>query len=403
METHRQNLLAIYAAGIEAVKGDNAVYNALMKQGDLPSCHIIAIGKAAEAMYQGARRYLDNDIKSALLISKFGHFSEEVLANPQVLTLEAAHPVPGDSSLQAGQMLLEQLAKMPEGEPCLFLISGGASSLCEVLEEGWSLERLQDLTQNLLAEAYGIHEMNAIRQRLSRIKGGKLWQHIGNRPVQALLISDVEGDAPTSIGSGLLFPPAEDNVPERLSAEWKAQLPPFVSPDVPEDFQWHMVASNDLALTAMRQKAEALAYQVTVNARFLSGDAGDEARQCLSELNAAETGLHLWGGETTVRLPENPGRGGRNQHFALSGALAMQGDKSLLLLAAGTDGSDGLSDDTGAVVDGSTCQRGELAGVDAEDCLKQADSGRFLEASGDLIHTGPTGTNVMDVVIGLKV
>ncbi len=374
-----------------------------MQQGDLPACHIIAIGKAAEAMYQGAKRYLDGDIKSALLISKFGHYSAEALADPQVITLEAAHPVPGDSSLQAGQMLLKQLAAMPEGEPCLFLISGGASSLCEVLEDGWSLERLQHLTQTLLAEAYGIHEMNAIRQRLSCIKGGKLWQHVGQRPVQALLISDVEGDAPTSIGSGLLFPPAQDNLPERLSAEWKAQLPAFISPAVPDDFKWHMVASNDLALQAMNACAEDMEYQVTVDTRFLSGDAGDEARQCLAELKAGESGLHLWGGETTVRLPENPGRGGRNQHLALSAAVAMRAESNLLLLAAGTDGSDGLSEDTGALVDGGTCERGELAGIDAQDCLQQADSGRFLEASGDLIHTGPTGTNVMDVVIGLKV
>lgn len=403
MENHRQNLLDIYAAGIEAVKGDNAVYNALMQQGDLPACHVIGIGKAAEAMYQGVKRYLDNELKSALLISKFGHFSAEVLADPRVITLEAAHPVPGDSSLQAGQKLLEQLAKMPEGEPCLFLISGGASSLCEVLEEGWNLDRLQSLTQTLLAEAYDIHAMNAIRQRLSCIKGGKLWQYIGQRPVQALLISDVEGDAPTSIGSGLLFPPVQDNVPQRLSAEWLAQLPPFVSPVVPADFQWHMVASNDLALQAMRTRAETLGYQVTVDARFLSGDAGEEAWRCSEAVRSGECGLHLWGGETTVRLPGNPGRGGRNQHFALSAAVALRGDDEVLLLAAGTDGSDGLSEDTGALVDGETCVRGELAGLDAADCLRQADSGRFLEASGDLIHTGPTGTNVMDVVIGLRV
>lgn len=403
METHRQNLLTIYAAGVEAVRGDNAVYNALMQQGDLPACHIISIGKAAEAMYQGAKRYLGDTIYSALLISKFGHYSAEALADPQLITLESAHPVPSESSLSAGQTLLAQLAKMPTNEPCLFLISGGASSLCEVLTADWDLDRLQALTQTLLGDAYDIHAINAVRQRLSCIKGGKLWQYIGQRPVQALLISDVAGDDPTSIGSGLLFPPAQDSVPQRLPAQWQAQLPPFTTPVVPADFKWQVVASNDLALQAMRKQAEALSYPVTVSTRFLSGDAGDEARRCLDELCAGETGLQLWGGETTVKLPENPGRGGRNQHFALSAALARRGEPAWLLLAAGTDGSDGLSEDTGALVDGASCERGAQLGVDAADCLRQADSGRLLAASGDLIHTGPTGTNVMDVVIGLKV
>lgn len=401
MHKDRENILNIYLAGLEAVKGDNAVYQALMAQGNLPACHIIAIGKAAEAMYQGAKRYLDNEIKSALLISKFGHYSAEALADPQLVALEAAHPVPGDSSLLAGQMLVDHLEKLPAGEPCLFLISGGTSSVCEVLEDNWTLEQLQELTQDLLGEGYDIHAMNAIRQRISAIKGGKLWKYIGERPVWAMMISDVEGDVPSSIGSGLLFPPQENRLPEHLPEKWQDSLPEFESQLVPGDFQWQIVASNQIALDAMLQKATELEYKAEIVPRFLNGAAVWEASVCVAELLDADADMLLWGGETTVKLPENPGRGGRNQHFALAAAMEIE-QQNIMLLAAGTDGSDGLSDDAGALVNNKTCIKGRAVDKQPEEYLQQADSGIFLEACGDLVYTGPTGTNVMDVVIGLK-
>jgi hydroxypyruvate reductase len=119
-------------------------------------------------------------------------------------------------------------------------------------------------------------------------------------------------------------------------------------------------------------------------------------------LLAAKPGIHVWGGETVVRLPSDPGRGGRNQQLALAAAEVLQGREDILLLAAGSDGSDGASEDAGALVDGDTISRGRDAGFDAPACLAAADAGSFLEASGDLLHTGPTGTNVMDLIIALK-
>lgn len=401
MNKDRENILNIYLAGLEAVKGDNAVYQALMTRGDLPSCHVVAIGKAAEAMYQGAKRYLEKEIKSAFMISKYGHYSAEALADPQIITLEAAHPVPEESSLLAGRMLLEYLQKLPAGEPCLFLISGGASSICEVPEQDWTLDQLKALTQQLLSEGYDIHTMNAIRQRISAIKGGKLWRYIGERPVWALLISDVEGDAPTSIGSGLLFPPSESRLPDSLAEKWQENLPEFEQQSVPDNFQWQIVASNQIALQAMQHKAAELGYNAEVVTRFLNGAAVQEANNCVAELQDSDADMLLWGGETTVRLPEKPGRGGRNQHFALAAALEIE-NSNLMILAAGTDGSDGLSEDAGALVNGKTCIKGRAVDKRPEESLQRADSGNFLEACGDLIYTGPTGTNVMDVVIGLK-
>ncbi len=374
---YRDVLIKLYSIGLEAVKGDSAVYSALMQRGDMPACHVIAIGKAAESMYWGAKRYLDDALKSAFLISKYGYFSTEALADPTLKLWEAAHPVPAESSLRAGEALLAHLHSLPAHEPCLFLISGGASSLCEVLESGRTLECLQVSTQQGLANGDTIDVINAWRKTVSRIKGGKLWQFLGKRPVTALLISDVPGDDPRMIGSGLLFPaPAE------------------------ADFHWQIVASNQQMLQAMADSG--LHKVIRIVPERLEGNAEKAAQNCVDYLRKKSRGIYLWGGETTVNLPENPGRGGRNQHLALAAAIHLQGEKKIHLLAIGSDGTDGVSDDAGALVDGATLARGKLAGLEAKAYLQQADAGTFLEASGDLVSTGPTGTNVMDVVIGLK-
>ncbi|MEZ5447938.1 MAG: DUF4147 domain-containing protein [Thiolinea sp.] len=345
---------------------------------------------------------LETSVKSAFLISKYEHFSAEARIDPQITNSGGSPPGAGGMLLlQAGAQLLDTCT-LPPGEPCLLLISGGASSLCEVLADGWKLDDLQQLTRQLLAQGYDINSMNAIRQRISRIKGGQLWQHIGKRPVWTLLISDVEGDHPTNIGSGPLFPPSQDQLPERLPEEWRQRLPSFIRIEVPDDFQWQIVASNPLALLAMQQAAMERGYRVRIDPRFLNGDAAAEARQCVADLRQSEPGMILWGGETTVRLPEHPGRRSQPAFCPECRAGHAAGTGAAVTLAAGTDGSDGLSADAGALVDYRSCLRGLAQGRDARDSLKQADSGRFLEASGDLIHTGPTGTNVMDVVIGLK-
>lgn len=255
----------------------------------------------------------------------------------------------------------------------LFLISGGTSSLVEVLDAGWTLARLQKATQDMLANGAVIGDINAMRRALSLIKGGKLWQYLGERAVTCLLMSDVPGDDPAVIGSGLLFP----------------------SPK--EDFDWEIVASN-------RHMLEAIAtdHPAHLMPEFLEGDTETVAQHCVEHLRNSVPGLYLWGAETTLQLPPSPGYGGRNQHFALAAALHLRPDDTIFLLAVGTDGTDGVTEDTGALVDSGTVQRGQYLNLDPVACLQAADAGTFLAASGDLIHTGPTGTNVMDVIIGLK-
>jgi glycerate 2-kinase len=155
----------------------------------------------------------------------------------------------------------------------------------------------------------------------------------------------------------------------------------------------------------MRAAAEcgrALGYGTRVHDRFLDGEAAAVGAALAADLVQGPTGMHIWGGETTVHLPAHPGRGGRNQTLALAAALALKGVPGVALLAAGTDGTDGPGADAGALVDGSTVERGTADGLDPCQCLETANAGSFLEASGDLIQTGPTGTNVMDLAIGVK-
>jgi glycerate 2-kinase len=164
----------------------------------------------------------------------------------------------------------------------------------------------------------------------------------------------------------------------------------------------NVIANLRMAREAAAREAEALGYEARVSHAFLSGDAENVGRRLALELQDAWPGVYVWGGEPSVCLPPQPGRGGRNQHLALAAANVIAGRDDIIFLSAGTDGTDGPGEDAGALVDGGTLGRGERDGFKAEACLRSADSGSLLEASGDLINTGPTGTNVMDLIIGLK-
>lgn len=400
----RACLLEAYAAALRAVDGRAAVRERLRQKNFGAPVYALAIGKAAAAMLQGAFDALGENIAGALLITKLGHADLEY-ASEQVRVLEAEHPVPGAGSLAAGQALLDFLAALPPRAPLLCLISGGASALVEVLPEGMTLTDLQALNAWLLSSGWDIARMNRLRRAFSCIKGGRLLAHVGQRPTLNLLISDVPGDDSATIGSGLLVPPRQgeslslDDLPDN----WRALLPKR-DPVRGEDYP---LLESEILLTNRHAREAAAAYGRTKGLRVfaydepLVGDAVQRGRDLAQRLLRAPSGLHVWGGETTVRLPQNPGRGGRCQSLALAAAEVLAGG-GIALLAAGTDGSDGPGEDAGALVDGQTLLRGADEGLNAGACLQGADAGRFLEASGDLLHTGPTGSNVMDLVLACK-
>lgn len=405
---YRNHLLQILQAALARVEGAAAVAAWLQANPLEGPLRLVAVGKAAQSMAMGADRVLGDSIERALIVSKHGHLDTAFCRRRDWEAIEAGHPVPDDNSLLAGRRLLEFLAEGGDAS-LLFLISGGASSLIEAPVEGVDLDFLARTNRWLLGSGLDIVQMNRVRKGLSRIKGGGLLGWLGDREVNALAISDVPGDRPSAIGSGLLVP--EPDLPAQLSA---MSLPDWLRDKVMAGLeqraapaqrapQLQIVANLGLAKQAAAERAEQLGYAVTLHDRFLEGDAAAMGRQLALELRNGAPGVSVWGGETTVLLPAEPGRGGRNQHLALAAAMALAGSSACCLLAVGTDGSDGPTQDAGALVDGETIARASLEGLDAGRTLAAADAGTLLEASGDLVTTGPTGTNVMDLVIGLKV
>jgi len=357
-------------------------------------------------MARGAHDACGDRIAGALIVTKEGH--AESLPWP---VLETGHPLPDERSLAAGDALIEFASNIPPDDQVLVLLSGGASALCEALPEGVTLSGLREVNRWLLGSGLDIAAMNRVRKRLSRLKGGRLARLLAPRSVLCLAISDVPADDPRAIGSGPLSPDPDvmrssdlAGMPEKIFA----MLSHAVAAPLPGDacfrnIRFEIVARLDDARRAACAAARAAGYQAVMRPEFLDGETLGTGTRLARELAAAPAGeVQVWGGETTLVLPSEPGRGGRNQSLALSAAIELQGRKDIWLLAAGTDGTDGPTLDAGALVDGETVSRGESAGQIARNALANADAGTFLEASGDLIQTGPTGTNVMDLVIGLR-
>jgi glycerate 2-kinase len=402
----RDKLLTLYAAALDAVEGRNCVRDYLQNHSlaEQPVV-LLAMGKAAAAMAAGACEILGERVIDGLVVTKEGHAD---IPLPACLTvLEAAHPVPDARCLEAGQAVIELVSQLPQDCQLLVLTSGGASALVEALPNGIGLADLARLNRWLLGSGLSILAMNRIRQSVSCLKGGKLAGLLKGQAALNLLISDVPGDDPAFIASGPFYSAAPTAMEVEALPDWvvamQQQAAAVSSPAVPEQaVPHHIVASNQLACEAALACARQHDWPAVYHPELLEADAEEVAVSLLNTLDELSPGVHIWGGETTVRLPPEPGRGGRNQHLALVAAQQLAGRDDRWLLAAGTDGTDGPTADAGALVDGGTIERGENEGLDATDCLARADAGSFLEASGDLLHTGPTGTNVMDLVLAWK-
>jgi hydroxypyruvate reductase len=404
----RAALLEVYRQALAAVEGGRLVQEVLAAHPLDPDgeVRVAAVGKAAAAMARGAHAALGGRMSAALIITKYGYLDDAL--PPRTTALESAHPLPDESSLRAGAALLDFVAATPARQILLFLLSGGASALVEAPRAGVAFADLQRAHRWLVGSGLAIDEINRVRMRLSRIKGGGLRHALprGTR-VRQILLSDVPGDEAGVIGSGPLIAPASFAArPDASLPPWllalleQAETPPAARlPRLPA----HVIAGAGWARAAAQRAARGQGLAATVHERLLDGDAAAAGRMLAASLDAGECGvLQIWSGETTVVLPAEPGEGGRCQHLALAAAMAMAGRDDLYLLAAGTDGGDGPGVAAGALVDGGSVARGQRHGLDAGDCLRRADAGSFLRASGDLLVTGPSGSNVMDLVLGLR-
>lgn len=362
-------LMTLFDAGVRAVRGDASVDAALAQSQTAAPDQIVAVGKAATAMARAAATAYPG--APVLIVTKYDH-SAGAPAHAEVI--EAAHPVLDENSIRAGMRLIEVISTMPESSHLLMLVSGGASALAEAPMDGLDLAGLKTRAEEMLGSGADIHAMNKLRVTLSRIKGGKLLAQFKGARVRTLAISDVEGDALSVIGSGIGNAPPE---------------PQF-------SFEPQIVASNAIARSAVAKAAMTQGLAVKTNLETLYEDIHALGPRLGHAITSGASGLHLWGGEPTVVLPQNPGRGGRNQALALILAREIAGRDGISILVAGTDGTDGPTDAAGAIVDGETW---EASGAEA---LRRADAGTWLDAKGALLRTGPTGTNVMDLVIALK-
>ena len=373
-------LLELFDAALRAVGGRQRTAE-FLRNFKLPGpVAVFAVGKAASAMAMGARDVLGAAIQTMLVITKHGHSEPELSRDPRVLQLESAHPVPDGSSLAAGAEFESRLAALPPDTLPVFLVSGGSSSLVEALREGVALADLQALNARGLAAGWDIASLNAQRAKLSRLKAGGVARMLAGRRALALFISDVPGDDPDVIGSGLLGRDAGSA----------------------DRIERHVIANIEAAVRAVTNAAHAHGLVLETDAARFDGNVDAVAATFLARLRDCGSDGLVWGGESTVTLPAVHGRGGRNTHLALSMARQLRANEPWLLLAAGTDGTDGPTGDAGAIVDAGTGDRASIAGCDVERAWREFDSGTALEGSADLVHTGPTGTNVGDILIAIK-
>lgn len=433
--TSKGRLEDIFRAGLDAVDPEAVVRAKVSRRGDrllvgdrtyalgdFQRVWLIGAGKAAALMARALEDLLEERLTGGLVIVKYGH--GVLLRRTQVL--EAGHPIPDQAGLEGTARLLQLLEGCSESDLIIGVLSGGASALLPAPVPPLDLAEKQRTTQLLLECGADIGEINSIRKHLSRSKGGGLARAAYPATLIALILSDVVGDRLDVIASGPTVPDASRfadclAVVERYGLA--ARLPAAVRrilqegaagrrPETPKPgdpifarVQNVLVGHNRLALLAARERAEALGYKALLLSSCLEGEAREVGKVlaavgkevCLSGHPVAPPACLLAGGETTVTR-RGDGLGGRNQELALAAALALDGWSRISLLCVGTDGTDGPTDAAGAFIDGATCRRALALGLNPADFLTRQDSYHFFAVLGDLLITGPTRTNVMDLV-----
>jgi len=415
IQSMREDALKILHESLKAVQPDAAVAAALRDRTFNKRTTVIAVGKAAWNMASAARQILREKIGSGLVVTKTGHSKGGI---PGFEIIEAGHPVPDERSIFAAERALDMVSDLSDEDMVLFLISGGGSALFEKPLDGVSLEEIMDLTWQLLASGADIREMNTVRKHLSRVKGGRFGEACQGQEIFTIVLSDVIGDPLDVIASGPVFPDAStsgealrilgkynisvaDHVRRALALETPKQLP----------YCEHVIASSVAKFCEAAAKAgQALGYQPLILSssidceareagRFLAAMARDVHHGACPDFMPARPCVIIAGGETIVRL-RGKGKGGRNQEAALAAALGIEGLERAVILCAGSDGTDGPTEAAGGLADGGTAGRIRTT-ADPELLLDQNDSYRALELAGDLIVTGPTGTNVNDLMLVL--
>lgn len=389
------------------------------------SLYVVGGGKAGARMALAMEQLLGDNIASGIVAVKYGCG----LPLHKITIIEAAHPVPDQAGLDAARQVADLARKCGENDLLFTLISGGGSALLPYPIEGVTLEDKRRVTELLLKSGATIQEINAVRKHISRLKGGRLAGLAAPAHLIALILSDVVGDSLEAIASGPTVPDCTTfaecleilrrydlgrRVPASIidclerGARGEIDETPKPSDAIFQNVQNLIIGSNRLALEAAQRRAHALGYQTQILSYAVTGESRAVARSHAALVREilrkneplSRPACFISGGETTVTV-RGEGQGGRNQEFALAAALEIDGMANVAILSGGTDGSDGPTDAAGGIVDGSTVARGRARGLDAAQFLDRNDSYPFLQATGDLLITGPTHTNVMDLQIML--
>lgn len=432
----RELILAVLNAALNAVDPFQATRALLLREGDHLSVAgrsydlsrfrriiVVGAGKAGAPMTQAVEAVLGDRISTGLVVVKSGHSAP----TEHVEIVEAAHPRPDAAGVAAGERILALVQDAGDDDLVIALLSGGGSALLVAPAPGLSLADVQAMTDALLASGATIHEVNCLRKHCEVLKGGQLARAVSPAALITLALSDVVGSPLDVIASGPTVPDAstwedawaivrrydlEEKLPapilERLKAGRAGEITDTPKADDPAfaTTQTLIVADNRVAAQAAATRAQVLGYRPMLLTTYLEGEAAQVAKVVVAlgrEVLAHDTPVAapaclILGGETTVTLGKEPGQGGRNQELALAAAVALAGEQKITVVSLATDGSDGPTDSAGGIADGETLMRGRAKGLDAEEHLRNHNAYPYLKATHDLLRTGPTQTNVNDLV-----
>ncbi len=434
LEKLRRDARDIFSAALLAVDPATAVHRFVQRHGEtlvvadreyaLPAfenIYVVGAGKASAAMAFALEEILAEKLTAGLINVKYGHV--EPLKTIELI--EAGHPVPDEAGLRGAQKIIRMVEQATARDLVLCLISGGGSALLPLPANGISLAEKQETTKQLLACGAAIDEINAVRKHISAVKGGQLARLVAPAKLVTLILSDVVGDPLDAIASGPTVPDSStfadvhrilaeysigqtvpDSIREHVRSGWAGEKPETPKPGdtIFESTRNLIVANNSQAVVAARDKARSLGYNALILSSTMEGETRDVAgihAALAQEVRGSGNPVPapaclISGGETTVTL-RGTGKGGRNQEFVLAAAAGIAGLDSAVIFSAGTDGTDGPTDAAGAVCDGDTIKRAQATGMQAREYLHANNAYPFFEKLNDLVLTGPTNTNVMDL------
>jgi glycerate 2-kinase len=438
LQAMREHARRIFAAGLRAAEPEAAVSRACRREGDrlvigderldlsrFKRIHAVGAGKASAPMAGALEAILGDRLAGGLVNVKYGH----TRALDRIELVEAGHPIPDEDGMRGAERMLDLLAGLDSSDLVFCVISGGGSALLPLPQPGISLADKQETVKILLSCGASIHEINAVRKHISRIKGGQLARAAYPATLISLILSDVVGDDLDVIASGPTVPDSRTfrdcvaildahrigarmpaSVFRHLQAGLEGKVAETPKPGEAVFARTHnlVVGSNLEAIRASEQEAIRLGYRTLVLSSMIEGETrhvarmhGAIAREIVKSGRPIKApACILSGGETTVTITGS-GKGGRNQEFALAAAIDIAGKGPIVVLSAGTDGTDGPTDAAGAFADSATVAHARAAGLDPRVFLDNNNAYNFFKPLGDLLTTGPTNTNVMDLRIML--